>query len=125
MRNSDFFFCLCLKTQWEGFIHRWVPELSAQWISQGRVCVWLEASWKPEDSQYELEAAPRQKMNRELEYMFTEVSAVIFQSSLHPSSINNDRSLTTTGCLYQLFRFFPFYSSFQLTHRWGGTEPWL
>lgn len=78
---------LCLQTQWEGFIHQQVLELRAWSVSVWScgVCAWLEASRKPSDSQHELEARSRDKMNRELEYMFVEVSflLLIIASTFH------------------------------------------
>lgn len=67
--------CLCLRTQWDGFIP--LPSTGSQCsinLSRALCCVWLEASRKPADVQHEPETWLRDEMNRELEFMFVEVS---------------------------------------------------
>lgn len=67
--------CLCLRTQWDGFIL--LPTASSQCsinLSRALCCVWLEGSRKPADVQHEPETWLRDEMNRELEFMFVKVS---------------------------------------------------
>lgn len=67
--------CLCLRTQWDGFIL--LPTAGSQCsinLSRALCCIWLEGSRKPVDVQHEPETWLRDEMNRELEFMFVEVS---------------------------------------------------